>query len=67
MTEKLQRYLAGDKVYAVAQRMQNGDLHALPVVDNHKTKKLIGVITDGELLRLRWRSALMAMIRWGSG
>lgn len=41
--------LASDKVYAVAQRMQNEDIGALPVVENHETKKLIGIVTDRDL------------------
>lgn len=49
MTENPQCCLANDKVYAVAQRMQNEDIGALPVVGNHKTKKLIGIITDRDL------------------
>lgn len=41
--------LADDKVYAVAQQMQSEDIGALPVVENHETKKLIGIVTDRDL------------------
>jgi CBS domain-containing protein len=29
--------------------MQNEDIGALPVVENHKTRKLIGIVTDRDL------------------
>ena len=41
--------LAEDKAYTVAQRMQSEDIGALPVVENHETKKLIGIVTDRDL------------------
>lgn len=49
MTKNPECCLASDKVYMVAQRMQSADIGALPVVDNHETKKLIGIITDRDL------------------
>lgn len=49
MTRNPECCLASDKVYAVAQRMQNADIGALPVVENHKNKKLIGIVTDRDL------------------
>jgi CBS domain-containing protein len=49
MTENPACCLASDKVYIVAQQMQSEDIGALPVVDNHDTKKLIGIITDRDL------------------
>ncbi|MBZ0274501.1 MAG: CBS domain-containing protein [Anaerolineae bacterium] len=41
--------LATDKVYAIAQRMQSENFGALPVVEDHETKKLIGIVTDRDL------------------
>lgn len=41
--------LADDRVYIAAQRMQNENVGALPVVENHQTKKLIGIVTDRDL------------------
>jgi CBS domain-containing protein len=49
MTKGPECCLASDKVYAVAQRMQSENVGALPVVDNHQTKKLIGIVTDRDL------------------
>jgi CBS domain-containing protein len=49
MTENPECCLASDKVYAVAQRMQTEDVGALPVVENHETRKLIGIVTDRDL------------------
>lgn len=49
MTENPVCCLASDKVYAVAQRMQTEDVGALPVVENHETRKLIGIVTDRDL------------------
>jgi CBS domain-containing protein len=49
MTRNPECCLASDKVYAVAQRMQNADIGALPVVESHKNKKLIGIVTDRDL------------------
>ena len=41
--------LADDKVYEIAQRMQTEDVGALPVVENHETGKLMGIVTDRDL------------------
>lgn len=49
MTENPVCCLASDKVYVVAQRMQTEDVGALPVVESHETKKLIGIVTDRDL------------------
>jgi len=49
MTQSPECCLASDKVYTVAQRMQSENIGALPVVENHETKKLIGIITDRDL------------------
>jgi CBS domain-containing protein len=49
MTQNPACCLADDKVNIIAQRMQSENIGALPVVENHKTKKLIGIITDRDL------------------
>ncbi|MDZ4672642.1 MAG: CBS domain-containing protein [Phototrophicales bacterium] len=49
MTVNPECCLADDKVYKIAQQMQNEDVGALPVVENHTTKRLIGIITDRDL------------------
>ena len=49
MTENPACCLAEDKVYMVAQRMQSEDIGSLPVVTDHETKKLIGIVTDRDL------------------
>jgi CBS domain-containing protein len=49
MTKNPECCLASDKVYAIAQRMQSENVGALPVVENHQTKKLIGIVTDRDL------------------
>jgi CBS domain-containing protein len=49
MTQNPVCCLADDKVYTIAQQMQNEDVGALPVVENHKTRKLIGIVTDRDL------------------
>lgn len=49
MTKEPACCLATDKVYAIAQLMHNQDIGAIPVVDNHKDKTLIGIITDRDL------------------
>ncbi len=49
MTQSPACCLPDDKVYTVAQRMQSENVGALPVVENHETKKLIGIVTDRDL------------------
>ena len=49
MTKNPECCLASDKVYAIAQRMQSENIGALPVVENYRTKKLIGIVTDRDL------------------
>ena len=49
MTQSPACCLADDKVYAVAQQMQSENVGSIPVVENHETKKLIGIITDRDL------------------
>lgn len=49
MTENPACCLASDKVYEIAQTMQNENVGALPVVESHQTKRLIGMVTDRDL------------------
>lgn len=49
MTRDPECCLAGDIVYEIAQRMQTENIGALPVVETHQSKKLIGIITDRDL------------------
>jgi CBS domain-containing protein len=49
MTMNPECCVADDKVYKIAQQMQNEDVGALPVVENLENKKLIGIITDRDL------------------
>jgi CBS domain-containing protein len=49
MTQNPACCLADDKVYVSAQRMQNENVGALPVVENYETKNLIGIVTDRDL------------------
>jgi CBS domain-containing protein len=49
MTQNPVCCLADDTVYSIAQQMQSADIGALPVVENHNTKKLIGIVTDRDL------------------
>jgi len=41
--------LVSDKVDTIAQMMQTQDVGAIPVIENHASKKLIGIITDRDL------------------
>lgn len=41
--------LASDKVYAIAQLMQSEDVGAIPVIENHQSYKLMGIVTDRDL------------------
>ncbi len=49
MTENPACCLATDKVYTIAQRMQNDDIGSIPVVSDHDSKRLIGIVTDRDL------------------
>lgn len=49
MTKNPECCLVSDKVYMVAQRMQSENVGALPVVESHELKKLVGIITDRDL------------------
>ncbi|RIK42452.1 MAG: hypothetical protein DCC55_08775 [Chloroflexi bacterium] len=41
--------LPGDTVDQVAQLMKSEDIGPVPVVENHETKKLVGIVTDRDL------------------
>jgi CBS domain-containing protein len=41
--------LPGDTIESVAQWMKNEDVGSLPVVENHQTQKLIGIVTDRDI------------------
>ncbi len=49
MTKSPECCLAEDKVEVIAQRMESENVGALPVVESHATKKLIGIVTDRDL------------------
>jgi CBS domain-containing protein len=49
MTQNPVCCLADDKVSNIAQQMQSENIGALPVVENHETKKLLGIVTDRDL------------------
>jgi CBS domain-containing protein len=49
MTENPVFCLASDSVSSVAQQMQIHDVGAMPVVSDHQTKKLIGIVTDRDM------------------
>jgi len=49
MTQNPACCLADDKVYTIAQRMQSEDIGSMPVVTDHDTKRLIGIVTDRDL------------------
>jgi CBS domain-containing protein len=38
-----------DAVNQVAQMMKNEDVGSIPIVENHQTKKLMGIVTDRDL------------------
>lgn len=49
MTRNPECCLSSDKVNTIAQKMQSENVGALPVVENHQSKKLIGIVTDRDL------------------
>lgn len=49
MTKDPECCVASDKVYTAAQRMQSENVGALPVVESHETRKLMGIVTDRDL------------------
>lgn len=49
MTENPVCCLGSDSVSSVAQQMQIQDIGSIPVVADHQTKKLVGIVTDRDL------------------
>ena len=49
MTENPVSCLGSDSISSVTQQMQIHDVGAMPVVADHGTKKLIGIVTDRDI------------------
>jgi CBS domain-containing protein len=49
MTSDLTCCLPDDTVHVVAQSMKSEDVGAMPVIDSHDKKRLIGIVTDRDL------------------
>jgi len=49
MTKELICCLPNDMVITAAKLMKNGDIGSLPVIENVRTRKLVGIITDRDL------------------
>jgi len=49
MTENPVCCLGSDSISSVTQQMQIHDVGAMPVVTDHETKKLIGIVTDRDV------------------
>ena len=49
MTSDLTCCLPDDTVHVVAQSMKAQDVGAMPVIDSHDKKRLIGIVTDRDL------------------
>jgi len=49
MTSKLTCCLPEDTVHVVAQSMKAQNVGAMPVIDSHDKKRLIGIVTDRDL------------------
>ena len=49
MTKELTCCVPTDTVHVVAQSMKTQDIGAMPVIDSHERKKLIGIVTDRDL------------------
>ena len=49
MTSDLTCCLPDDTVHVVAQSMKTQDVGAMPVIDSHDEKRLIGIVTDRDL------------------
>jgi CBS domain-containing protein len=50
MTEKTVCSLPGDLVEKVAQLMQSENIGSIPVIENKQTQKLVGIVTDRDLV-----------------
>ena len=49
MTTDLTCCTPSDTVHVVAQSMKKQDVGAMPVIDSHEKKKLVGIVTDRDL------------------
>lgn len=49
MTSHLTCCLADHTVHVVAQSMKDQDVGAMPVIDSHDSKRLLGIVTDRDL------------------
>jgi CBS domain-containing protein len=49
MTSDLTCCTPGDTVHVVALSMKSHDVGAMPVIDSHEKKQLIGIVTDRDL------------------
>jgi CBS domain-containing protein len=49
MTQDVISCVPGDAVQVVAHSMKAQDVGAMPLVDTHQTRKLIGIVTDRDL------------------
>lgn len=49
MTKNVTCCVAKDTAYAAAKSMQTDDVGAIPIVDSHDKKKLVGIVTDRDL------------------
>lgn len=49
MTSDLTCCTPGDTVHVVALSMKSHDVGAMPVIDSHERKQLIGIVTDRDL------------------
>ena len=50
MTKKTVCCLSNDMVSKVAELMKSENVGAIPVIDNEQTRKLVGIVTDRDLL-----------------
>jgi CBS domain-containing protein len=50
MTKEPVCCLPGDTVTKVAQLMQRDNIGSIPVIDNDETQKLVGIVTDRDLV-----------------
>ena len=49
MTQDVTSCVPTDIVHVAAQSMKDQDVGAMPVVESHETRKLIGIVTDRDL------------------
>jgi CBS domain-containing protein len=51
MTHKPRVVTASETIYNVAKILSKEEYHALPVVDDHAKKKLVGIVTTTDVIR----------------